>query len=69
MNDTVLAEVRDGVLRLVLNRPDKLNSFNQDMHMALRAGLLRAQEDDFDPRRPADRSGARFLRRAGPGRP
>lgn len=46
MNDTVLAEVRDGVLRLVLNRPDKLNSFNQDMHMALRAGLLRAQEDD-----------------------
>lgn len=38
-SETVLAELRAGVLRLTLNRPEKLNSFNEDMHLALRAGL------------------------------
>ncbi|MFI0397247.1 2-(1,2-epoxy-1,2-dihydrophenyl)acetyl-CoA isomerase PaaG [Paracoccus jiaweipingae] len=46
MNDTVLTELTDGVLRLTLNRPDKLNSFNPDMHMALRAGIQRAHDDE-----------------------
>ena len=46
MSDTVLTEVRGGVLRLVLNRPDRLNAFNETMHLALRAGLERARDDD-----------------------
>lgn len=44
-SETVLAELRAGVLRLTLNRPEKLNSFNEDMHLALRAGLERAHAD------------------------
>ncbi|TKW66172.1 MAG: 2-(1,2-epoxy-1,2-dihydrophenyl)acetyl-CoA isomerase [Paracoccus denitrificans] len=42
---TVLETLEQGVLRLVLNRPDKLNSFTPDMHLALRAGLERASAD------------------------
>lgn len=45
-SDTVLATLQSGVLRLTLNRPDKLNSFNEDMHLALRAQIARAHEDD-----------------------
>ena len=29
----------------MLNRPDKLNSFNEEMHRALRAGIQRAHDD------------------------
>jgi len=43
--DTVLAVVQQGVLRLTLNRPDRLNSFNEDMHLALRAQVDRAHSD------------------------
>jgi 2-(1,2-epoxy-1,2-dihydrophenyl)acetyl-CoA isomerase len=42
---TVLTTIDHGVLRLTLNRPDKLNSFNEEMHLALRAGLQRAHDD------------------------
>ena len=42
---TVLEALDGGVLRLTLNRPDKLNSFTPEMHLALRAGLKRAHED------------------------
>ncbi|WGR62105.1 2-(1,2-epoxy-1,2-dihydrophenyl)acetyl-CoA isomerase (plasmid) [Paracoccus ferrooxidans] len=45
MTETVLTALADGVLTLTLNRPDKLNSFNKDMHMALHAGLQRAHDD------------------------
>lgn len=45
-SDTVLVTLADGVLRLTLNRPDKLNSFNEEMHMALRAGFQRAQDEE-----------------------
>lgn len=47
MNDatTVLTTLDRGVLTLTLNRPEKLNSFTPDMHLALRAGLERAHED------------------------
>jgi len=44
-SDTVLAVVQQGVLRLTLNRPDKLNSFNEEMHLALRAQMERAHAD------------------------
>lgn len=44
-HDTVLVSLEQGVLRLTLNRPDKLNSFNEDMHLALRAGLDRAEQN------------------------
>ncbi len=45
MTETVLAALEHGVLRLTLNRPEKLNSFNEEMHLALRAGIQRAHDD------------------------
>ncbi|MFC7704340.1 2-(1,2-epoxy-1,2-dihydrophenyl)acetyl-CoA isomerase PaaG [Plastorhodobacter daqingensis] len=45
MSDTVLSSLEAGVLRLTLNRPEKLNSFNEEMHLALRAGFERAHAD------------------------
>jgi 2-(1,2-epoxy-1,2-dihydrophenyl)acetyl-CoA isomerase len=36
---TVLFEVRDGIAKVTLNRPDKLNSFNVQMHEELRDAL------------------------------
>ncbi|MCA1493962.1 2-(1,2-epoxy-1,2-dihydrophenyl)acetyl-CoA isomerase [Ensifer sp. NBAIM29] len=45
-SDTVLSALADGVLSLTLNRPDKLNAFNEDMHLALRAGLEHAHADE-----------------------
>jgi 2-(1,2-epoxy-1,2-dihydrophenyl)acetyl-CoA isomerase len=43
--DTVLSSLDDGVLTVTLNRPDKLNSFNEDMHMALRTQVQRAHDE------------------------
>lgn len=45
-SDTILASFTGGVLTLTLNRPDKLNSFNEEMHLALRAGFERAHAED-----------------------
>jgi len=44
-NQTVKSSLENGVLCLTLNRPDKLNSFNEEMHLALRAEIERAHED------------------------
>lgn len=44
--DTILSTEADGVLTLTLNRPEKLNAFNEDMHLALRAGFERAHRED-----------------------
>ena len=44
-NQTVLSAQADGVLTITLNRPDKLNSFNEEMHHAFRAALQRAHDD------------------------
>jgi 2-(1,2-epoxy-1,2-dihydrophenyl)acetyl-CoA isomerase len=42
---TVLSVLSEGVLSLTLNRPDKLNSLNEEMHLALRAGIQQAHDD------------------------
>lgn len=39
---SILYALEDGVAKITLNRPDRLNSFNPDMHLALRAALERA---------------------------
>ncbi|MGX8013629.1 2-(1,2-epoxy-1,2-dihydrophenyl)acetyl-CoA isomerase PaaG [Mesorhizobium sp. ORM8.1] len=44
-SETVLVAVSNGVMTLTLNRPDKLNSFNEHMHAALRRQFERAYED------------------------
>jgi 2-(1,2-epoxy-1,2-dihydrophenyl)acetyl-CoA isomerase len=44
-SETVLSALADGVLSVTLNRPDKLNSFNEEMHLALRAEIQRAHDD------------------------
>lgn len=44
-SETVLVAVGDGVMTLTLNRPSKLNSFNEEMHEALRAQVQRARDD------------------------
>lgn len=45
-SETVLASLDAGVLHLTLNRPDKLNSFNEEMQLALRAQIQRAHDDE-----------------------
>ena len=45
ISETVLASLEAGILRLTLNRPDKPSSFNEEMYLALRAQVRRAQDD------------------------
>ncbi len=44
-SDTLLFERADGIARITLNRPDRLNSFNVEMHEALRDALVQVQAD------------------------
>ncbi len=46
MADTVLCEVRSGVARVTLNRPDSLNALNVALGEDLAAALERARADD-----------------------
>jgi 2-(1,2-epoxy-1,2-dihydrophenyl)acetyl-CoA isomerase len=39
MYQTILFEINNGIARLTLNRPEKLNSFNETMHIEIRAAL------------------------------
>ena len=39
MNDTVLIADHGPLRTITLNRPDKLNAFNEDMHLALQQAL------------------------------
>jgi 2-(1,2-epoxy-1,2-dihydrophenyl)acetyl-CoA isomerase len=55
--ETILFEVDSGIARLTLNRPDKLNSFNVQMHGEVRQALATLPE-----------SGARVLVLGGAGR-
>jgi 2-(1,2-epoxy-1,2-dihydrophenyl)acetyl-CoA isomerase len=42
---TILFECAAGVARLTLNRPERLNSFNLEMHEEVRAALARVKQD------------------------
>lgn len=44
--NSILLDITDAVATLTLNRPDRLNSFNAEMHEALRAALKRVRGDD-----------------------
>jgi 2-(1,2-epoxy-1,2-dihydrophenyl)acetyl-CoA isomerase len=41
----ILFGIENGIATLVLNRPDKLNSFTQAMHLEVRDALARLQDD------------------------
>lgn len=45
MSETVLHSWSGGVLEITLNRPDRLNSFNDEMHVALAECLDLARDD------------------------
>ena len=44
--ETIELSVEDGVARLMLNRPDKLNSFNAQMHDEVREAISMVVKDD-----------------------
>lgn len=44
--ETILFDIADGVASLTLNRPERLNSFNETMHGELRDALARVRGDD-----------------------
>lgn len=44
--EVVLVERADGYVVVTLNRPDKLNAFNEEQHRAVRVALGQAAEDD-----------------------
>jgi len=46
--ETILFEVEDGVATLTLNRPERLNSFNDRMHDELRQALARVRAGRAD---------------------
>ncbi|MGH8683209.1 MAG: 2-(1,2-epoxy-1,2-dihydrophenyl)acetyl-CoA isomerase PaaG [Burkholderiales bacterium] len=43
---SVLVEAQDGYAVVTLNRPDRLNSFNSEMHERLRAALVEVRRSD-----------------------
>ncbi|GAB3456868.1 2-(1,2-epoxy-1,2-dihydrophenyl)acetyl-CoA isomerase PaaG [Massilia terrae] len=43
--ESIQLSIEDGVATLTLNRPDKLNSFTQAMHLEVRDALARVQSD------------------------
>ncbi len=44
--ETILFDVQSGVARLTLNRPEKLNSFNVQMHTEVRQALKAIERDE-----------------------
>jgi 2-(1,2-epoxy-1,2-dihydrophenyl)acetyl-CoA isomerase len=43
---SILVSLETGVLSITLNRPDRLNAFNPEMHQRLRQALEQASDDD-----------------------
>lgn len=46
MEPVIICEVAEGVMQLTLNRPERLNSFNEAMHRELADCLTQAERDD-----------------------
>jgi 2-(1,2-epoxy-1,2-dihydrophenyl)acetyl-CoA isomerase len=46
MSEAVIFEVKDAVAIVTLNRPERLNALNEDIHVGLRAAFERIEEDD-----------------------
>jgi 2-(1,2-epoxy-1,2-dihydrophenyl)acetyl-CoA isomerase len=46
MSETILIEDRDGWFEITLNRPDRLNSFNDEMHLKLKSALDEAVKNN-----------------------
>lgn len=46
MENLIICDVQQGVMTLTLNRPERLNSFNDAMHQQLAACLTQAERDD-----------------------
>ena len=46
MSDTILTQHTDGWMQITLNRPDRLNAFNDEMHAALSAALSEAEKPE-----------------------
>ncbi len=44
MTDTIIVETHVGWTEITLNRPDRLNSFNEEMHLGLRKALEDARD-------------------------
>jgi len=44
MSDTITVQPHEAWVEITLNRPDRLNSFNEEMHLALRAALEAARD-------------------------
>jgi 2-(1,2-epoxy-1,2-dihydrophenyl)acetyl-CoA isomerase len=44
-HENIVFEIQNGIARLTLNRPDKLNSFNVAMHLEVREALEKTRED------------------------
>ncbi len=47
MSEFILTNMHDGWMEITLSRPDRLNSFNDEMHAQLRDALDRASEADI----------------------
>ncbi|WP_162654741.1 2-(1,2-epoxy-1,2-dihydrophenyl)acetyl-CoA isomerase PaaG [Lentilitoribacter sp. Alg239-R112] len=45
MSETILTEQIGNLVKITLNRPDRLNSFNDEMHLALRKALESARDN------------------------
>ncbi|MDV7142358.1 2-(1,2-epoxy-1,2-dihydrophenyl)acetyl-CoA isomerase PaaG [Tropicimonas sp. TH_r6] len=46
MSDTIITERAENWVEITLNRPDRLNSFNEEMHRALRTALEEARDSN-----------------------
>jgi 2-(1,2-epoxy-1,2-dihydrophenyl)acetyl-CoA isomerase len=46
VSETILIEKHDGWVEITLNRPDRRNALNEEMHLALRAAITDAADDE-----------------------